>query len=248
MFKAPISSYSQTTTTRDHLHASVSENQFHDSLNKQTTSRHVEKDDRRAHHVSKKDKIRDVVCTITELDDSKEAVYGALDAWVAGENKFPIGRVKTALITLEKKQQWHKVVQVIKWMLSKGQGATVGTYGQLIHALDMDQRVEEAKKLWDKKLRREMHSVPWKVCDIMIVVYYRNAMWDEVVKLFKDLESCGRKPTDKAIVQKVVDSYEALGLVEEKDHVLEKYKSLFTKTRRRYGSKESSKSKISLCG
>ncbi|KAI3704261.1 hypothetical protein L1987_74477 [Smallanthus sonchifolius] len=248
--RMPISSYSQNTKTRYHLHTSAYENQFQDHLNKQTTSQDVEGTQkvRRAHHVSKKDKIGDLVRTLADLNDSKEAVYGALDAWVAEEQEFPIGRLKTALITLEKTQQWHKVVQVIKWMLSKGQGVTVGTYGQLIRALDMDHRVEEAHGLWVKKLSRDAQSVPWKVCDIMILVYYRNEMWEEVVKLFKDLESHGRKPPDRSVVQKVAESYETLGLVEEKDRVVEKYKSLFTRTRGRYGritSKELTKSKIS---
>ncbi|KAK9078074.1 hypothetical protein SSX86_002131 [Deinandra increscens subsp. villosa] len=245
VFKLSISSYSQNKVTRDHLHASVYENQF-----QKTTSLHKEKDVeragkvKRAHIVSKKDKISDFVCTLIDLDNSKEAVYGALDAWVAEEQEFPIGRLKTALLTLERKQQWHKVVQVIKWMLSKGQGLTVGTYAQLIRALDLDHRVEEANKLWVKKLSRGMQSVPWKVCDIMILVYYRNEMWEELVRLFEDLESHGRKPPDQSIVQKVAESYEMLGLVEEKDHVLEKYKSLFTNTRGRYSSKELLKSKF----
>lgn len=86
---------------------------------------------------------------LLELNDSKEAVYGALDAWVAWEQNFPIASLKTILISLEKDQQWHRVVQVIKWMLSKGQGMTMGTYGQLIRALDMDHRVEEAQKFWE---------------------------------------------------------------------------------------------------
>ncbi|KAI7742739.1 hypothetical protein M8C21_031121 [Ambrosia artemisiifolia] len=247
--RVPISSYSQNTMTRYHLHTPANENQLQEHFNKQTTSQDVEETGKlkSAHNVSKKIKIGESVSILIDLDDSKESVYGALDAWVAEEQEFPVGRVKTALITLERKQQWHKVVQVIKWMLSKGQGVTVGTYGQLIRALDMDHRVEEAKKLWVKKLSRDVQSVPWKVCDIMIVVYYRNGMWKEVVKLFKDLESHGRKPPDRSIVQKVAESYEALGLVEEKDRVMEKYASLFTKTRGRYGrnsSKEVSKTKI----
>lgn len=44
--------------------------------------------------------------------DSKEAVYGALDAWVAWEQKFPIVSLKRALLALEKEEEWHKVVQV----------------------------------------------------------------------------------------------------------------------------------------
>lgn len=192
--------------------------------------------------MSKKDKIPVLVNTLLELDNTKEAVYGTLDAWVSEEREFPIGRVKTALLTLEKKQKWHKVVQVIKWMLSKGHGTTIGTYGQLIRALDMDERVEEAKRLWVKKLGRDVGSVPWKVCEIMVSVYYRNEMWKELVKLFEDLEGHNRKCTDKVIVERVAESYEKLGLGEEKERVMERYKSLFRKSRGRYGSKPSKES------
>lgn len=49
---------------------------------------------------------------LLDLRDSKEAVYGALDAWVAWEQNFPIASLKQALTALEKEQQWHRVVQV----------------------------------------------------------------------------------------------------------------------------------------
>ena len=48
-------------------------------------------------------------------------------------------------------------------------------------------------------------------------------------QLFKNLEACGRKPPSKDIVRKVEDTYEMLGLVEEKKELLEKYKELFDK-------------------
>ena len=46
-------------------------------------------------------------------------------------------------------------------------------------------------------------------------------------KLFKGLEAFDRQPPEKSIVQKVADSYEMLGLLEEKERVLEKYNHLF---------------------
>jgi hypothetical protein len=49
---------------------------------------------------------------LLDIKDSKEAVYGALDAWVAWEEKFPIASLKRALLALEKEHQWHRVVQV----------------------------------------------------------------------------------------------------------------------------------------
>ncbi|XP_027360000.1 pentatricopeptide repeat-containing protein At4g18975, chloroplastic isoform X2 [Abrus precatorius] len=164
-------------------------------------------------NVSRKDKNKYLYSTLLELNDSKEAIYGALDAWVAWEKNFPIASLKT----------------VIKWMLSKGQGMTMGTYGQLIQALDMDHRVEEAQKFWEMKIGTDLHSVPWQLCHLMISVYYRNNMLEDLVKLFKGLEAFGRKPRDKSIIQKVANAYEMLGLVEEKERVLEKYGHLFTK-------------------
>lgn len=49
---------------------------------------------------------------LRDLDDSKETIYGALDAWVAWEQNFPIGSLRNILISLEKEQQWHRVIQV----------------------------------------------------------------------------------------------------------------------------------------
>lgn len=78
---------------------------------------------------------------------------------------------------------FEDLVQVIKWMLSKGQGTTMGTYGQLIRALDMDHRAAEAHKFWMKKIGTDLHSVPWKLCHTMISVYYRNNMLKDLVKV-----------------------------------------------------------------
>lgn len=55
---------------------------------------------------------------LLDLDDSKEAVYSALDAWVAWEQNFPIASLKRVLQILEKEQQWHRVVQVEAQLLS----------------------------------------------------------------------------------------------------------------------------------
>ncbi|CAH9065776.1 unnamed protein product [Cuscuta europaea] len=134
------------------------------------------------------------------------------------------------LLKLEKEQQWHRVIQVIKWILSKGQGNTRGTYAQLILALDMDHRAKEAREIWRKNIGSDLHSVPWSLCSLMMSVYYRNDMLEDLVKLFKGLEAFGRKPPEKSIVQKVADAYETLGLSRDKECVMEKYKDLFTET------------------
>lgn len=197
-------------------------------------------------NVSRKEKNNFLVSTLLDLKDSKEAVYGTLDAWVAWEQNFPIASLKRVMVVLEKEQQWHRIVQVIKWMLSKGHGATMGTYGQLIKALDMDHRAEEAHQFWAKKIGTDLHSVPWQLCRSMISIYYRNNMPERLVKLFKSLEAYDRKPPEKSIIQKVANAYEILGLPEEKNRVLEKYNDLFTQTGRgppRKSRKSSSKKK-----
>ncbi|XP_056161414.1 pentatricopeptide repeat-containing protein At4g18975, chloroplastic isoform X2 [Syzygium oleosum] len=187
-------------------------------------------------NVSRKDRFNFLVST-----DSKQSVYGALDAWVAWEQNFPLASLRRALLVLEKEHQWHRIVQVIKWMLSKGQGNTMGTYGMLIRALDMDHRAEEAHRFWVKKIGSDLHSVPWSLCTSMIAIYYRNNMLEHLIKLFKGLEAFDRKPPEKSIVQKVADVYEVSGLVEEKTRLLEKYDYLFTESHK--GSTKSTSKK-----
>ncbi|XP_056172445.1 pentatricopeptide repeat-containing protein At4g18975, chloroplastic-like isoform X2 [Syzygium oleosum] len=191
-------------------------------------------------NVSRKDRFNFLVST-----DSKQSVYGALDAWVAWEQNFPLASLRRALLVLEKEHQWHRIVQVIKWMLSKGQGNTMGTYGMLIRALDMDHRAEEAHRFWVKKIGSDLHSVPWSLCTSMIAIYYRNNMLEHLIKLFKGLEAFDRKPPEKSIVQKVADVYEVSGLVEEKTRLLEKYDYLFTESHKGSAKSTSKKGKKS---
>ncbi|XP_048549827.1 pentatricopeptide repeat-containing protein At4g18975, chloroplastic isoform X1 [Triticum urartu] len=166
---------------------------------------------------------------LLDLEDSKEAVYSTLDAWIAFEQDFPLASLKQAIVALEKEEQWHRVVQVIKWMLSKGQGNTIRTYEQLVRALEKDNRAEEAHKIWEKKIAHDLHSVPWRFCGLMLAIYYRNNMLDRLIKLFGALEACGRKCPSKEYIRKVEVAYEMLGLLEEKKDLLEKYKDLYNK-------------------
>ncbi|RCV36277.1 hypothetical protein SETIT_7G305800v2 [Setaria italica] len=191
-------------------------------------------------NLSSAEKRKFLVNTLLGLEDSREVVYGTLDAWVAFEQDFPLASLKQALSALEKEQQWHRIVQVIKWMLSKGQGNTMRTYEQLVCALEKDNRAEEAHKIWQKKISHDLHSVPWRFCHLMLAIYYRNNRLERLVKLFKELEACGRKTPSKDIIRKVEDAYEMLGLLEEKEALLEKYKDLYNRPSRddrRRGSK-----------
>ncbi|CAM0874428.1 unnamed protein product [Alopecurus aequalis] len=181
------------------------------------------------HTLSSAEKRKFLIHTLLDLEDSKEAVYSTLDAWIAFEQEFPLASIKQAVGALEKEEQWHRIVQVIKWMLSKGQGNTVRTYGQLVRALEKDNRAEEAHKIWEKKIGHDLHSVPWRFCGLMLAIYYRNNMLDRLIKLFQNLEACGRKCPSKEYIRKVEDAYEMLGLLEEKKGLLEKYKDLYNK-------------------
>ncbi|XP_006304991.2 pentatricopeptide repeat-containing protein At4g18975, chloroplastic [Capsella rubella] len=194
-------------------------------------------------NIPKKDKIKFLVNSLLDIEDNKEAVYGALDAWVAWERNFPIASLKRVIAILEKEHQWHRMIQVIKWILSKGQGNTMGTYGQLIRALDKDRRAEEAHVIWRKKIGNDLHSVPWQLCLQMMRIYFRNNMLQELVKLFKDLESYDRKPPDKHIVQTVADAYELLGMLDEKEKVVTKYSNLLLGTSSDEKSRRSSRKK-----
>jgi hypothetical protein len=59
----------------------------------------------------------------------------------------------------------------------------MGTYGQLIRALEMDHRAEEAHKFWERKIGIDLHSVPWQLCKRMISIYHRNNMQKNLVKV-----------------------------------------------------------------
>ena len=50
------------------------------------------------------------------------------------------------------------------------------------------------------------------------------------MKLFKSLEAFDRKPPEKSIVQKVADAYELLGMVDDKEKLLDKYADLLSRT------------------
>ncbi|XP_047307712.1 uncharacterized protein LOC124911294 [Impatiens glandulifera] len=195
-------------------------------------------------NIRRKDRVKFIVENLTDMEDnSKEAVHEALDSWVAWEQNFPVGHLKRVIFLLEKDEQWHRVIQVIKWMLSKGQGNTRGTYAQLIRALDMDNRAEEAHQVWEKKIGFDLHSVPWQLCQLMVAVYHRNNMPERTIKLFKGLEDFDRKPQEKSIVQRVADAYELLGKPQEKERVLEKYKDLFSLSPKKFSSKNKKKPK-----
>jgi len=105
-------------------------------------------------------------CKIVTFSNVKEDVYGGLDAWCAWELEFPLVTIKKPLKLLQEEKQWRRVIQVSKWMLSKGHGRTMGTYELLLQAFDEEGRVE--KQMPDlKKYSLRMRSVHPEICSTM---------------------------------------------------------------------------------
>lgn len=64
--------------------------------------------------------------------------------------------------------------QVTKWMLSKGQGKTLGTYHLLLVALGQEGRVEEADTLWEKILTENEAYTPRMLFSSVIAMFERH--------------------------------------------------------------------------
>ncbi|KAK9678178.1 hypothetical protein RND81_11G193700 [Saponaria officinalis] len=103
----------------------------------------VKKSGKREHHMWKSrdsagsgQKAMNLVRIVSGLPNEKEAVYRALDEWTAWELEFPLIAAAKALKILRERKQWLRVIQVAKWMLSKGQGTTMATYDTVLLAFD----------------------------------------------------------------------------------------------------------------
>src|SRR3989442_1038522 len=73
---------------------------------------------------------------------------------------------------------------MIKWMLSKGQGRTHGTYFTLLNALAEDGRLEEAEELWTKLFTENLESTPRMFFDKMVSIYYKRDMDEKLFEVF----------------------------------------------------------------
>ncbi|CAE6185104.1 unnamed protein product [Arabidopsis arenosa] len=143
-----------------------------------------------------------MIACIKGLSNVKEEVYGALDSFIAWELEFPLVIVKKALVILEDEKEWKKIIQVTKWMLSKGQGRTMGTYFSLLNALAEDNRLDEAEELWNKLFMEHLEGTPRKFFNKMISIYYKRDMHQKLFEVFADMEELGVKP-NVAIVSMV---------------------------------------------
>ncbi|KAH1208378.1 Pentatricopeptide repeat-containing protein, chloroplastic [Glycine max] len=159
---------------------------------------------------------------VYKLPNEKEAVYGALDKWTAWETEFPVIAVSKALKILRKRGHWVRVIQVAKWMLSKGQGATMGTYDTLLLAFDMDKRVDEAESLWNMIIHAHMRSVSKRLFSRMISLYDHHNMPDKIIDVFADMEELRLKP-DEDTVRRVARAFRELGDEEKRKLVIKQY-------------------------
>ncbi|KAK4259489.1 hypothetical protein QN277_005815 [Acacia crassicarpa] len=159
---------------------------------------------------------------VSELPNEKEAVYGALDKWMAWETEFPLIAVAKALRILRKRGQWVRLIQVAKWMLSRGQGTTMGTYDTLLLAFDRDRRVEEAESLWNMIVHAHTRSVSKRLFSRMIALYDHHYMPDKIIEVFADMEELQIKP-DEDTVSRVARAFRELGQEERRKLVIKRY-------------------------
>ncbi|XP_026409117.1 pentatricopeptide repeat-containing protein At4g18975, chloroplastic-like [Papaver somniferum] len=167
-------------------------------------------------------KALNLVHIISELPNEKTAVYGALDKWTAWETEFPLIAAAKALRILRQRSRWSHVIQVAKWMLSKGQGLTMGTYDTLLLAFDMDGRVDEAETLWNMIVHTHTRSISRRLCSRMISLYHHHHMPDKVIEVFADMEELGVKP-DEDTVKRVARAFQELGQEENEKLFVNKY-------------------------
>ncbi|KAI9112947.1 hypothetical protein K1719_016061 [Acacia pycnantha] len=163
-----------------------------------------------------------LVQNIKELSNVKEEVYGALDSFVAWDLEFPLITVKKALRTLEEQQDWKRVIQVTKWMLSKGQGRTMGSYFTLLNALAEDDRLDEAEELWTKLLMQYLESLPRRFFDKMISIYYKRGIHNKVFEIFADMEELGIRPL-MSTVKMVGNFFKELDMLDKFEKLNRKY-------------------------
>eukprot|EP00250_Pteridium_aquilinum_P033869 c6525_g1_i1 orf=218-1318(+) len=173
---------------------------------------------------------RNLVKTVMGLSDVKEEVYGALDEWAAFELEFPVVATRKALERLRNLEQWHRVIQVTKWMLSKGIGKTHGTYGLLLKAYCKEGRMEEAEEFWDKIVASHTRSMPKNLFAFMTNAYRSRGMPEKVIQVFEQMESFGIKP-DKDLLRRAGEAYQQLNM-QEKAELLGKKYPLNSRTRR----------------
>ncbi|KAF3790603.1 Pentatricopeptide repeat-containing protein [Nymphaea thermarum] len=159
---------------------------------------------------------------IRGLSNVKEEVYGALDSFIAWDLEFPLITVKKALKKLEEEKEWKRIIQVTKWMVSKGQGKTMGSYFMLLNALAEDGRLEEAEDLWSKIFSENLEGTPRIFFDKMISIYHSKDMHRKMFEVFADMEELGIRPNN-SIVAMIGDAFKELGMFDKYEKLVKKY-------------------------
>ncbi|XP_078447375.1 pentatricopeptide repeat-containing protein At4g18975, chloroplastic-like isoform X2 [Wolffia australiana] len=132
-------------------------------------------------------KALNLVRIVSRLPNEKEAICEALDKWTAFENEFPVIAAAKALEILRRRGQWLRIVQVAKWLLSKGQVMTMGTFDVLLLALDMEGRVDEAEAVWCKLLETHSRSISKRLFSRMVSLYDRHSLPSKILETWKSL-------------------------------------------------------------
>ncbi|XP_040375692.1 pentatricopeptide repeat-containing protein At4g18975, chloroplastic isoform X2 [Rosa chinensis] len=189
----------------------------------------IKKVGRNEHHLWKKkdsagsgQKALNLVRIVSDLPNEKEAIFGALDKWTAWETEFPLIAAAKALRILRKRRQWMRVIQVAKWMLSKGQGTTMATYDTLLLAFDMDHRLDEAESLWNMILLTHTRSISKRLFSRMISLYDHHEMINKIIEVFADMEELSVRP-DEDTVRRVARAFQELGQEDKSKLVLRRY-------------------------
>ncbi|XP_009419073.2 pentatricopeptide repeat-containing protein At4g18975, chloroplastic [Musa acuminata AAA Group] len=169
-------------------------------------------------------KALNLVRTVEKLPNEKEVIYGALDKWTAWETEFPVIAAAKALEILRKQRKWLRIIQVTKWMLSKGQVLTMGTYDTLLLAFDMDGRVDEAESFWNVILQTHTRSVSKKLFSRIIALYDHHHHPEKILEVFADMEELGVTP-DEDTVTRIGRAFTILGQADKPDLLLKKYKN-----------------------
>ncbi|KAK4476462.1 hypothetical protein RD792_015616 [Penstemon davidsonii] len=160
---------------------------------------------------------------IKGLSNGKEEVYGALDSYIAWELEFPLITVKKTLKTLESEKEWNRTIQMTKWMLSKGQGRTMGSYySSLLNVLAEDGRLDEAEELWRTLFSENLESMPRMFFERMISIYYQREMHDKLFEVFADMEELGIRPMME-IVTMVGNVFQKLDMLDKYQKLKKKY-------------------------
>ncbi|XP_074572847.1 pentatricopeptide repeat-containing protein At4g18975, chloroplastic [Curcuma longa] len=191
----------------------------------------IKRASKREHHLwMKRDsagsgqKALNLVHTVEKLPNEKEVIYGMLDKWSAFETEFPVIAAAKALEILRRQKKWLRIIQVTKWLLSKGQVLTMGTFDTLLLAFDMDGRVDEAKSIWNIILQTYTRSVSKRLFSRMIALYDHHHHPDKILEVFADMEELGVTPDDDTVTR-IGRAFEMLGQKDKRGLLFKRYKS-----------------------